>query len=133
MTPTEAMCQEPRIQSNCTPSRAQTHSNRGLVYPTRGKGAVVRHGLLAETKGPEWQLSREKAAWLRGISPPPSQELLIRIMQLHGPQLLKLIVHVRTHTHKHFVYRCTATLTGMDTWIEPTHYNAYTYILNPDL
>lgn len=28
----------------------------------RGKGAVVRRGLLGETKGPEWQLSREKAA-----------------------------------------------------------------------
>lgn len=99
MTPTEAMCQELRIQSNCTPSRAQTHSNRGLVYPTRGKGAVVRPGLLAETKGPEWQLSREKAAWLRGISPPPSQELLIRIMQLHGPQLPKLIGQAHTRTH----------------------------------
>lgn len=82
-----------------THTHTHTHNNTGLVQPTRGKGAVVRHGLLAETKGPLWQPSREKAALLLGINKLLSRELLIRILQLLQASAAEAYVPVQVRVH----------------------------------
>ena len=106
-------------------SHSHMHGNSGLFIPRVGKVPWSDMAYLVRLKGRSGSCPERRRRDCEGISTLLSRELLIRIVQLHG-----LLVHTHTNTHLHFVYLWTAALPGMDAWIEPTRYNAYTYIYN---